>query len=192
VVSIGRLRRWVWVLIVVATFSVLVHATKGPPAPTENPPGTFAFGAFGDAPYHPWETWRYPLVLQDMDGNDLAFSIHVGDIFWYPCSDEMYPRPESSLGRSTVTVDTQSAHPAFAEFVEHARWSQHDVVFTTLHVVGSGNATQPFPGRTDADDQAARRRVEAALTWLHESFAHATSQSATAVIVAFHANPGFD
>jgi hypothetical protein len=57
-----------------------------------NPPGTFAFGALGDAPYYPWEAWRYPLVLQDMDGHDLAFAIHVGDIFWYPCSDEMYER----------------------------------------------------------------------------------------------------
>jgi hypothetical protein len=32
----------------------------------------------------------------------------------------------------------------------------------------------------------------AALAWLHETFARATSQSATAVIVSFHADPGFD
>jgi hypothetical protein len=81
-----------WLGVVVATFTVLVLSTKGPPPPTPNPPGTFAFGALGDAPYYPWEDWRYPLVLQDMDGNDLAFSIHVGDIFWYPCSDERYER----------------------------------------------------------------------------------------------------
>ena len=31
-------------------------------------------------------------MLQDMDGNDLAFSIHVGDIFWRPCSDDRYER----------------------------------------------------------------------------------------------------
>ena len=66
-----------WLLIVVATFAALVLSTSGPPAPTPNPPGTFASGALGGAPYYLWEDWRYPLMLQDMDGNDLAFSIHV-------------------------------------------------------------------------------------------------------------------
>jgi hypothetical protein len=47
-------------LIVVATFAALVQSTTGPPPPTPNPPGTFAFGTFGDAPYYPWEDWRYP------------------------------------------------------------------------------------------------------------------------------------
>jgi len=79
-------------LVVVGGFAALVLWTAGPPPPTPNPPGTFAFGALGDAPYYPWEGWRYPLTLQDMDGNDLAFSIHVGDIFWYPCSDDRYER----------------------------------------------------------------------------------------------------
>ena len=236
-------RRWVRpaavLLIVVATFTALVLSTSGPPAPTLNPPNTFAFGALGDAPYYPWEAWRFPLVLQDMDGHDLEFAIHIGDIFWYPCSDDryerslrwfnglkhpliyvpgdnewadcwteqeggfnprdrlarlrqtLYPRPAVSLGGQTLPVETQSANPAFAEFVEHARWLQSGLVFATIHVVGSGNATKPFPARTDADDQESRRRLEAALAWLHETFARATSESATAVVVAFHADPGF-
>jgi hypothetical protein len=227
-------------LIIAATVTALVVSTSGPPAPTPNPPGTFAFGALGDAPYYPWEAWRYPLMLRDMDGNDLAFSIHVGDIFWYPCSDDryerslgwfnglrrpliyvpgdnewadcwteqeggfsprdrlarlrhtMYPRPASSLGRQSLPIDTQSTNPAFAEFVEHARWSQSGLVFTTIHVVGSGNFTQRFPARTDADDQEVHRRLEAALAWFHETFAVAKSRSATAVVVSFHADPGFD
>ncbi len=229
-----------WPLIVVAAYAALALGASGPPAPTQNPPGTFAFGALGDAPYYPWEAWRYPLVLRDMDGNDLAFSIHVGDIFWYPCSDDryerslrwfnglkhpliytpgdnewadcwmdeeggfnprdrlallrrtMYPRPAVSLGRQTVALETQSAEPAFAEFVEHARWSQGGLVFATIHVVGSGNATDPFPARTDADDQEVRRRLEAAPAWVHETFARAKALSATGVVVAFQANPGFD
>jgi hypothetical protein len=236
-------RRWVGpaasLLFVVAAIMGLVFSTSGPPAPTPNPPGTFAFGALGDAPYYPWEAWRYPLMLRDMDGNDLAFSIHVGDIFWRPCSDDryerslgwfnglkhpliyvpgdnewadcwtaqeggfnprdrlahlrrtLYPQPSSSLGRQTLTVETQSENPAFAEFVEHARWSRSGLVFATIHVVGSGNFTQRFPARTDADDQESHRRLEAALAWFHETFARAKSQSATAVVVAFHADPGF-
>jgi hypothetical protein len=81
-----------WLLIVLAIFTALVLSTSGPPPPTPNPRGTFAFGALGDAPDYPWEDWRYPLVLQDMDGNDLTFSIHVGDTFWRPCSDDRYER----------------------------------------------------------------------------------------------------
>ena len=97
-----------------------------------------------------------------------------------------------SLGRHTVPVETQSVNPAFREFVEHARWSQSGLVFATIHVVGSGNFTWPFPARTDGDDQEARRRLEAALAWLHETFERATSQSATAVVIAFQADPGFN
>jgi hypothetical protein len=85
-------RRAASLVIVVAAVTALVLSPSGPPAPTPNPPGTFAFGALGDAPYYPWEAWRYPLMLQDMDGNDLTFSIHVGDIFWRPCSDDRYER----------------------------------------------------------------------------------------------------
>jgi hypothetical protein len=69
-----------------------VVSTSGLPPPSQNPPGTFAFGAFGDAPYYPWEDWRYPQVLRDIDAHDLAFSIHIGDIFWRPCSDDRYER----------------------------------------------------------------------------------------------------
>jgi hypothetical protein len=240
VVIAPAVRGKAWLLAIVVACTVLVLATDGSPPPSANPPGTFAFGALGDAPYSPWETWRYPLMLQDMDGNDLAFSIHVGDIFWYPCSDDryertlqwfnsmnhpliyvpgdnewadcwtaqeggfnprdrlaqlrrtLYPRPGSSLGRRTLGLETQSANPAFSEFVEHARWSHAGLVFATIHVVGSGNFTEPFPGRTEADDLEAGRRLEAALAWLHESFAWAKTQTATAIVVAFHADPGFD
>src|SRR5215208_2888598 len=88
----GRSRRVVWVLIAIAAVIALVISTNGPPPPAPNPPGTFAFAAFGDAPYYPWEDWRYPLVLDDINGNDLAFAVHIGDIFWRPCSDERYDR----------------------------------------------------------------------------------------------------
>jgi hypothetical protein len=226
-------------LVVVAAFTALVLSTSGLPPPTPNPSGTFAFGALGDAPYYAWEDWRYPLMLQDMDGNDLAFSIHVGDIFWRPCSDDryerslrwfsdlkhpliyipgdnewadcwteqeggfnprerlahlrrtLYPSPAVSLGRQTLALETQSTNPAYAEFVEHARWSWNGLLFATIHAVGSGNFTQRFPARTAADDRESRRRLEAALAWLHETFARAKSQSATAVVVSFHADPGF-
>ena len=234
------LRRAAVLLVVGALLAAFVVSTSGLPPPSQNPPGTFAFGAFGDAPYYPWEDWRYPQVLRDIDAHDLAFSIHIGDIFWRPCSDDryerslrwfnglrrpliyvpgdnewadcwteqeggfsprerlahlrrtLYPRPAVSLGGQPLPLETQSAGPEFSEFAEHARWRHDGLVFATIHVVGSGNFTRPFPSRTDADDKESERRLAAALAWLHETFAQATAQSATAVIVSFHADPGFD
>ena len=66
--------------------------TRGPEIPTPNPPGTFSFAVLGDAPYYPWEDRQFGLVLQSLDAHDLSWVLHVGDIFWRPCSDELYRR----------------------------------------------------------------------------------------------------
>jgi hypothetical protein len=52
------------------------------------PAGTFAFAVFGDGPYRSWEVGRFRRLIKDVNQSDLAWLIHVGDIFWYPCSDE--------------------------------------------------------------------------------------------------------
>jgi hypothetical protein len=234
----ARPRRLISLVIVVGFVTAFVIATAGPPAVTPNAPRTFAFGALGDAPYDVFESARYPLMLEDLDRHDLAFSIHVGDIFWRPCSQDryersrrwfnnlrrpliyvpgdnewadcwtrqeggfdprdrlallrriLYPRPGFALGRGTFQLETQASNPAFLEFVEHTRWSHEGIVFATIHVVGSDNFTMPFPARTAADDEEARRRLAAALAWLRETFARAKSRSADAIVVAFHADPG--
>jgi hypothetical protein len=76
--------------------------------------------------------------------------------------------------------------------VENVRWTYRDIVFATVNLAGSQNGLEPFPGRTAADDAASRRRTAAAAAWLRETFAAADSLDAGAVVVAFHANPGFE
>lgn len=44
----------------------------------------------GDAPYNLPEELRFRLVLRDLDAHDLSTVISVGDIFWRPCTDQMY------------------------------------------------------------------------------------------------------
>ena len=66
--------------------------TSGPPAPLRTPPGSFSFGALGDAPYYAWEELRFRTVLKDLDQHDLGAVIHIGDIFWRPCTDDHYRR----------------------------------------------------------------------------------------------------
>jgi hypothetical protein len=215
-------------------------ATKGPPPPVPNPPGSFSFAALGDAPYYPWEEIRFRLVLQDLDAHDLNLVLHVGDLFWRPCSDERYQRsfeqmqslrhpvvytpgdnewtdcweprvggfvpldrldrlrgiffadPGRSLGGAPRALVSQAADTEFAEFVENVRWTDEEIVFATMHMVGSWNSRDDFPGRTAADDQASVRRTDAATAWLRETFEEARTSNAPAVVLAIHANPGFE
>lgn len=214
--------------------------TKGPPDPTPNPPGSFSFAVFGDAPYSWWEEVQYGLVLRDLDANELGFVVNVGDLFWRPCSDELYRRsrawfdglrhpviytpgdnewtgcwepgsgafrplerlkrirqilfadPSRSLGERPLALESQAGFEPHAEFVENARWSHQGVAFATVHLAGSDNATAAFPGRTADDDEAVKRRTRAATAWLRETFVEAGRTGAAAVVIGFHANPGFE
>jgi len=229
-------------LLVAAIFVAFVIAavlSAGPPAPSPNAPGTFAFAVLGDAPYYVWEAIKYRLVLQDLRAHDLRIVLHVGDIFWRPCSDARYerslrwfnslpppvmytpgdnewtdcwtqqeggydpqerlahlrqvffPSPQT-LGGRRLAVVTQASQQPFREFVEHVRWTHEGIVFATVHLVGSGNGTERYPGRTARSDEAVVKRTAAATAWIRETFAGAIAAGAAAVVVGFHANPAFE
>jgi hypothetical protein len=162
----------------------------------------------GDIFWRPCSEERYQRSLNWFNGLKHPVIYVPGDNEWTDCWTRqeggfdprdrlallrriMYPRPAMTLGRRTFPLETQSANPALAEFVEHARWSASNLVFATLHIVGSGNFTETFPARTAADDEEVQRRLEASLAWLHETFAAAKSAAAGGIVIAFHANPGF-
>jgi hypothetical protein len=220
-------------LLLLAGIALLI-AARGPAAPIPAPSGTFSFAVLGDAPYYFFEDWQYRLVLDELAANELAAVIHVGDIFWRPCTDELYRRslgwfnelphpviytpgdnewtdcwergsgryaplerlerlrevffaePGMSLGSRPIPVDSQD------EYVENVRWRHGGLVFATVHLVGSWNGMAGFDGRTRADDEAVVQRTEAAAAWLRETFAEAESNSAEAVVLAFHGNPAFE
>jgi hypothetical protein len=204
------------------------------------PPGTFAFGVFGDGPYYPWEQRPYRRLLRDVAASDAAWLIHVGDILWQPCSDEAFrarrgeldalplpviytpgdnewmdcyePRagsydpldrlaslrrtffaePGRSLGARALPLVSQAGDPDFSDFPENVRWERGGFVFATLHMIGSSNGREPFPGRGAAHDSALERRTDAALDWLGESFAVAAESGARGVVLAMHGNVGLD
>ncbi|HJQ68968.1 MAG TPA: hypothetical protein VKA70_08350 [Blastocatellia bacterium] len=84
-------RRRIWFLAITLLALVVIYfTTRGPEEPVPNPPGTFTFAVLGDAPYYTHEELQFKLVLESLDRNDLSFVIHVGDIFWRPCSDAHY------------------------------------------------------------------------------------------------------
>ena len=220
---------------VVLAFIAFVLLTRGIEPPKPNPPGTFSFAVLGDAPYYGWEEIQFPRVLKELDANDVAWVLDIGDIFWRPCTDEHYQwvldrlnalrhpviytpgdnesfdcwEPGSGgyapLGRFARIRQIFFTHPTHSlgsvampltsqggEFVENARWSHAGIVFATVDVIGSRNGMKPFPARTAADDAGSRRRTEAAAAWVRETFAEAKSANASAVVIGFHANFGFE
>jgi hypothetical protein len=89
---------------------------------------------------------------------------------------------ESSLGKRTLRPVRQARYP------ENMRWELAEVVFVTVHAVGSSNGL----GRSREGDTEAAERNAANLAWLDAAFAHAARSGARGVMAAFHANPRFD
>jgi hypothetical protein len=52
----------------------------------------FTFAAFGDTPYTADEEERFPGLIAEMNRENLAFAVHVGDFkaAWMRCSDELF------------------------------------------------------------------------------------------------------
>ena len=52
------------------------------------PRGDLTFAVMGDAPYYWWEEQRYDHLIEALNRDSLDWVIHVGDLFWRPCSAE--------------------------------------------------------------------------------------------------------
>jgi len=100
----------------------------------------------------------------------------------------MFFRDDFSLGRTRLPVVRQGADPRFARFVENFRWVHNNVVFVTLHVIGSSNNLQ----RNRAAIEEYIERNEANLAWLRAAFAEAAAQNRAAVVIAMQADMDFD
>ncbi|HXV13120.1 MAG TPA: hypothetical protein VEC56_02845 [Candidatus Krumholzibacteria bacterium] len=221
----------------VAALALVLTSCAIEPSPPL-PPHTFAFAVFGDGPYRAWEVGRFRHMIKDVNRTDLAWFLHVGDIFWYPCSNLNYERaleamnaiqhpvvytpgdnewadchdrlagshdplerlahlrktffanPGRSVGQHPMPLEPQSEDPAYAEFVENARWMHGGFVFATVHMVGAENATMPFEGRGAANDEEAARRIRAGIAWMESAFALADSMGLKGVVIAMHGSPG--
>ncbi|MEO8193091.1 MAG: metallophosphoesterase [Gemmatimonadales bacterium] len=97
-----------------------------------------------------------------------------------------FAHPTGSLGRHRMELESQGSDSVFAEFVENARWTRGGFVFATIHIVGSDNGLETFPGRTARHDAEVERRTNAAIAWLDETFARAVRDSAKGVVLALH------
>jgi len=107
-------------------------------------------------------------------------------LVWLAKVRRLYFAEERSMGRRPIPLLTQRRDPAFAKFVENARWSQGGVVFATVHVVGSNNNRQPSVPSAMEEFQ---ERERASIAWVRAAFAEARADNAKAVTLFFQAEP---
>lgn len=97
-----------------------------------------------------------------------------------------FSNPKSLGGGSSIELDVQSVDPRWSTFVENRMWRKGNVVFATLHLVGSRNNQQPeVPGAMDEF----HARDEANEFWLNLIFDEAERSNAVAIALFIHGNP---
>lgn len=92
-----------------------------------------------------------------------------------------------SWGQQTLSVTRQSDVSAFPKMVENARWVMQNIVFVTVHVVGSNNNLRQ---NRDAALEFLDRN-QANIAWINEAFAVAKSDNVQGLVLAMHANLDF-
>ena len=91
-----------------------------------------------------------------------------------------------SLGTNPIELTRQADVSEFGDMVENAIWTHEDVVFGTVHVVGSGNNF--FINNRERALEAIDRN-KANVEWIKRIFGEAQESDAKAVVIALHASP---
>ena len=107
-------------------------------------------------------------------------------LVWLAKVRALYFAAERSLGRQPIPLVTQRRDPAYAKFVENARWTRDGVVFATVHLVGSNNNDQPEVPGAVAEYQ---ERDAADIAWIRAAFAAARESAAPGLALFFQAQP---
>jgi len=95
---------------------------------------------------------------------------------------------DASLGQHTLALERQSSDPRYPKYRENVRWVYGNVMFATLHMVGSNNNL----GRTVEMDDEYTERNAADLEWMKEAFDLAARNGNKAIVLIAQANPYFE
>ncbi|MEL7083354.1 MAG: metallophosphoesterase family protein [Cyanobacteria bacterium J06597_1] len=95
---------------------------------------------------------------------------------------------DRSMAVPAIELERQSQTPKFSTYRENVLWDYNNVMFATLHVVGSNNNL----GRTPENDAEYRERNAADLAWMKESFERAKTGDYAGFMLTIHANPLFE
>jgi hypothetical protein len=95
---------------------------------------------------------------------------------------------DQSLGRRSLRLTRQSHDARYASFRENVRWAYGDVLFATLHVIGSNNNL----GRTREMDVEYAERTAANVAWVRQAFELAGRSGVRGIMLIAQANPRFE
>jgi hypothetical protein len=181
---------------------LLAGCASAPP-----PEGTPAFGVLGDTPYSLREVGELDRLIDEMNAQELAFVVHVGDIgtssLAQACGDAWLLERQKQFARIRhrfilVPGDNEwsdcTRHgldpvarlrkwrelfcESPGEWCEHQRWETGDRVFVTLNVPGNNNNRgHPEMGP----------RMQVVERWLEESARLAESRDG--LVILMQANP---
>jgi hypothetical protein len=99
---------------------------------------------------------------------------------------EDFFKPEVSLGKSPLRLVSQPhIHPKFDRYVENQRWVVDEVLFVTLHIVGSNNN---FESRDAEAIKEFFERDAANIAWIRSAFDLAHQNKYRAIVFAFQAD----
>jgi hypothetical protein len=99
---------------------------------------------------------------------------------------QLFYNPIKSLGMNPITLVSQAQiQPAFSTFVENQRWVHNDVLFVTLHIVGSNNN---FEARDPKAIKEFFERDAANIAWIQAAFDEARDKNHTAIVFAYQAD----
>jgi hypothetical protein len=145
------------------------------------------------------ETFKHRLGLAQSSKHPFIFV--AGDNEWADCHRakpraydpferlaklrQMFFHGDQSLGQRTIRLTRQSEDSRYANFRENVRWTQDDVMFATLHVIGSNNNL----GRTPEMDAEYSERNAANLAWMRQTFDLATRSGSRAIMIVAQADP---
>jgi Calcineurin-like phosphoesterase len=174
------------------------------------PHGGFTFGVMGDTPYTEGEVRRLDELIDDMNKEQLAFVVHVGDIggggngcqdAWLQARKTQFARikhkvviipgdnewsdcrePQARLAawRKLFCEVPLEVERQPGEFCEHIRWVAAGFLFVVLNVQGSNNNVR--------DAAEYRHRMAAVYSWLEES-ATLAKKGRVGLVIIMQADP---
>jgi hypothetical protein len=137
-----------------------------------------------DRCYRQLQTFQHPFVLL------------FGDNEWTDCwrlgfdpeerlnkLREVFTQGDHTMGHRTFPLERQSRDPQFAKFRENVRWTRGNVLFAGFNLPGSNNNY----GKAEFAE-----RNRANLAWLTSSFALASREKRSGLMLMLQANPRFD
>lgn len=139
-------------------------------------------------------------VKSDFDKFENPVVYTPGDNEWTDCHGEasgsydplerlvnlrkLFFNTKTSLGQTKLPLETQAN--TGGGLVENALWQKGDVLFATLHIVGSNNGLRDTG--TEQTEVEYVSRNEANKNWLKKVFEQADERGAKALVLAYHAN----